>query len=112
MARSRDPGLHGRKPVFRSPRALAESYCDAYIDFTGRLTGYAVVDLGGMGGYDWRFARRNVWGVEKLLLNGIEVHQAVRPFAANGGEYRVGSWVVLMDQPFAPLVKELFEPQR
>ena len=23
VARSRDPGLHGRKPVFRSPRALA-----------------------------------------------------------------------------------------
>ena len=49
--------------------------------------------------------------VEKLLVNGIEVHQAVKPFAANGREYRAGSWVVLMDQPFAPLVKELFEPQ-
>src|SRR5262249_11949782 len=31
---------------------------------------------------------------------------------ANGREYKAGSWVVLMDQPFAPLVKELFEPQR
>src|SRR5215510_4807807 len=50
--------------------------------------------------------------VEKLLLNGIEVHQAVKPFAANGREYQGGSWVVLMDQPFAALVKELFEPQR
>src|SRR5262249_36825871 len=50
--------------------------------------------------------------VEKLLLNGIEAHQAVKPFAANGREYQVGSWVILMDQPFAPLVKELFEPQR
>ncbi|HEY7180471.1 MAG TPA: M14 family metallopeptidase, partial [Blastocatellia bacterium] len=50
--------------------------------------------------------------VEKLLINGIEVHQAVKPFAANGREYRAGSWVILMDQPFAPLVKELFEPQR
>jgi zinc carboxypeptidase len=49
--------------------------------------------------------------VEKLLINGIEVHQAVKPFAANGREYRAGSWVVLMDQPFAPLAKELFEPQ-
>jgi hypothetical protein len=68
VARSRDPGLHGRKPVFRSLRALAESYCDPYIDFTGRLTGYAMVDLGRMGSYDWRFARRNVWAVERLLL--------------------------------------------
>ena len=50
--------------------------------------------------------------VEKLLMNGIEVHQAVKPFAANGREYRAGSFVVLMDQAFAPLVKELFETQR
>src|SRR3569833_1899857 len=45
VARSRDPGLHGRKPVFRSLRALAESYFDPYIDYTGRITGYSVVDL-------------------------------------------------------------------
>src|SRR5262249_23928298 len=32
-------------------------------------------------------------------------------FAANGREYPAGTWVVLMDQPFSPLVKELFEPQ-
>ena len=43
VARSRDPGLHGRKPVFRSPRALAESYFDPYIDYTGCVTGYSVV---------------------------------------------------------------------
>jgi Zinc carboxypeptidase len=49
--------------------------------------------------------------VEKLLINGVEVHQAVKSFAANGREYRAGSWVVLMDQPFAPLAKELFETQ-
>ena len=49
VARSRDPGLHGRKPVFRSPRALAESYFDPYIDYTGRVTGYSVVHLRVMG---------------------------------------------------------------
>ncbi len=55
IARSRDPGLHGRKPVFATPRALALSYVDPYIDFTGRVTGYAVVNLADvMGGYDWR----------------------------------------------------------
>jgi Zinc carboxypeptidase len=48
--------------------------------------------------------------VDKLLINGIEVHQATRPFAANGREYKE-AWVVLMDQPFSPLVKELFEKQ-
>jgi hypothetical protein len=68
VARSRDPGLHGRRPVFRSPRALAESYCDPYIDLTGCVTGYSVVHLRVMGSYDWRFSRRNVWAVENMLL--------------------------------------------
>jgi hypothetical protein len=68
VARSRDPGLHGRKAVFASPRALAESYCDPYIDYTGSLTGYGFVDLAVMGDYDWRFARTNVWAVERMLL--------------------------------------------
>jgi hypothetical protein len=49
--------------------------------------------------------------VEKLLINGIEVHQAVQPFVANSREYK-NAWVILMDQPFSPLVKELFEIQQ
>jgi hypothetical protein len=69
VARSRDPGLHGRKPVFATPRALALSYFDPYIDFTGRVTGYAVVDLRVMGAYDWRVADTNVWKVERMLLD-------------------------------------------
>ena len=35
VARSRDPGLHGRKPVFRTPRALAASYEEGSVDHTG-----------------------------------------------------------------------------
>src|SRR5512140_3529510 len=64
VARSRDPGLHGRKPVFATPRALALSYFDPYIDETGLVTGYAVVDVAReMGDYDWRFADTNIWKV-------------------------------------------------
>ena len=69
VARSRDPGLHGRKPVFATPRALALSYFDPYVDFTGRVKGYAVVDLRVMGRYDWRLAETNVWKVERVLLD-------------------------------------------
>jgi hypothetical protein len=69
VARSRDPGLHGRKPVFATPRALALSYFDPYIDFTGCIKGYAVVDLRVLGGYDWRLAETNVWKVEQLLID-------------------------------------------
>ena len=70
VARSRDPGLHGRKPVFATARALALSYADPYVDFTGRVTGYAVVDVAReMGDYDWRFADTNIWKVERMLLD-------------------------------------------
>ncbi|MBZ5556950.1 MAG: hypothetical protein LAO77_06690 [Acidobacteriia bacterium] len=69
VARSRDPGLHGRKPVFATPRALALSYFDPYVDCTGRVTGYAVVDLRTLGDYDWRVADRNIWKVERMLLD-------------------------------------------
>jgi hypothetical protein len=70
VARSRDPGLHGRRPVFATPRALALSYFDPYVDFTGRVTGYAVVDLRElMGDYEWRLAGTNVWKVERMLLD-------------------------------------------
>jgi hypothetical protein len=70
IARSRDPGLHGRRPVFRTPRDLALSYVEPYIDETGRITGYAVVDLQEvMGNYDWRLSDTNVWKVERVLLD-------------------------------------------
>ena len=77
IARSRDPGLHGRRPVFRTARALALSYVDPYVDFSGRITGYAVVDLRQvMGSYDWRLSVRNVWKVERALLE--YPHRAIR----------------------------------
>jgi len=70
VARSRDPGLHGRKAVFATPRALALSYFDPYIDFTGRVTGYAVVNVAEeMGDYGWRLADTNIWKVERMLLD-------------------------------------------
>ena len=69
VARSRDPGLHGRKPLFATPRGLALSYVDEYIDFTGRVKAYAVVDLRVLGDYDWRLSEKNVWKAEQMLLD-------------------------------------------
>jgi hypothetical protein len=70
IARSRDPGLHGRRPVFATPRALARSYMDPYVDISGRITGYVVVNIAElMGDYDWRLTNRNVWKVERVLLD-------------------------------------------
>jgi hypothetical protein len=77
VARSRDPGLHGRNPVFRTARALALSYVEPYIDFTGRITGYTVVDLReGLGDYDWRLSEGNIWKAERVLLDAP--HRPIR----------------------------------
>ena len=67
IGRSRDLGLHGRKPVFRSLRDLAWSYFDTYVDATGRILGYGLGNLYDLGGYDWRFSARNIWKVENYL---------------------------------------------
>jgi len=67
VARSRDPGLHGRRPVFRSLRDLALSYFDPFVDKTGCLKAYGDVDLRVLGRYDWRLSETNVWKVERLL---------------------------------------------
>ena len=67
IARSRDIGLHGRKPVYRSLRDLVWSYFDPYVDFSGRLKGYGLTSLYDLGDYDWRFSPRNMTRIENHL---------------------------------------------
>jgi hypothetical protein len=67
VAKSRDPGLHGRRPVFRSLRAMALTYFEPFIDTTGCLRAYGMVDLRVLGRYDWRLSPGHVWKVERLL---------------------------------------------
>lgn len=67
VARSRDEGLHGRKPVFRSIRDLVWSYFEPYVDFTGRIKGYGVTSLYDLGNYDWRFSPRKMTRIEDHL---------------------------------------------
>ena len=69
VARSRDPGLHGRKPLFRTLRDLALSYVDPYVDATGRIVGYGRYDLRQLGRYDWRTSEKNIWKVEQVLID-------------------------------------------
>jgi hypothetical protein len=68
VARSRDAGLHGRKPVYRSVRQLVLSYADPYVDGSGRITGYGVFDLRTLRRSDWRLSPGNVWAVEQALI--------------------------------------------
>jgi len=67
IGRSRDIGLHGRKPVFRNLRQLVWSYFDPYIDMTGRIKGYGLTSLYDLGSYDWRFNPKNMHKIEDHL---------------------------------------------
>ena len=67
IGRSRDIGLHGRRPIFRSLRDLTWSYFEPYVDFTGRIKGYALTNLYELGNYDWRFSPRNISKIENHL---------------------------------------------
>jgi hypothetical protein len=47
-----------------------------------------------------------------MLENGLQVHGVTDSFTANGRKYPAGSWVILMNQPYSAMAKELFEIQR
>jgi len=68
VGRSRDPGLHGRRPVFPTLRDLVMSYVDPYVDGSGRILSYGVGNLSELARRDWRLSERNVWEVERALL--------------------------------------------
>lgn len=82
VARSRDPGLHGRRPGFRSLRDLVLSYVDPYVDRTGRINGYGTLDLRTLR-VDWRLSPRNVWTVERALIR-----MPHRPLTTSDARYR------------------------
>jgi hypothetical protein len=67
IARSRDIGLHGRKPLFRSLRDLTWSYFDPYVDMSGRIKAYGLTSLYDLGNYDWRFTDHNMSKIERHL---------------------------------------------
>lgn len=82
IARSRDVGLHGRKPLFRSLRDLTWSYFDPYVDMSGRIKGYGLMNLYDLGSYDWRFSLRNMTKIEDQLraLPHKRIHSSDRRY--------------------------------
>ena len=47
-----------------------------------------------------------------MIENGLDVYASKDGFTANGVSYPKGSWVIPMDQAYAPIAKELFERQK
>ena len=50
--------------------------------------------------------------LQRMAFMGVRVKQLDRDVAYNGTSYPKGTWVIPMDQEFAQLVRELFEPQK
>lgn len=67
IGRSRDQGLHGRAPKFKTIKSLALSYYDPYVDKTGKITAFQLAHLDDTK-TNWRFSTQNVWKAEKYLL--------------------------------------------
>src|SRR5207237_1689149 len=49
--------------------------------------------------------------LRRMAFMGIRVKQLDRDVAYAGATYPKGTWVIPMDQEYAQLVRELFEPQ-
>jgi hypothetical protein len=47
-----------------------------------------------------------------MQQNGVDIHVSETGFRANDRDYPAGSWVILMNQPYSAMAKELFEVQR
>ena len=101
VARSRDFGLHGRKPVFRTLRQLVESYLDPYVDGSGRIKGYGVFDLRTLRRCDWRLSERNVWAVERALIDFP--HQKLRTSDRRHRRMLRRFWAFKREHPEGPV---------
>lgn len=67
VGKSRDIGLDGRQPVFKSVELLARSYIIPYIDAKAHITSCGVLDLRTLPSQRWKNSRQNVWYVEAAL---------------------------------------------
>ena len=50
--------------------------------------------------------------LRRLAFNGIRITELQREATVDGAAYPQGTWVIPMDQEFAELVRQLFEPQK
>jgi len=65
---SRDIGLYGRKPAYKTIHSLVASYAAPYIDAEAHITRYGVFDLRTLHDDCWRDSKRQVWYVECALI--------------------------------------------
>lgn len=73
IGKSRDRGLGGRVPKYKTMLELVDSYFDPYIDKTGKILAWQVAHLDEIN-CNWRQSPRNVWALENHLLE-IKHHQ-------------------------------------
>lgn len=93
VSQSRYPGLRGRRPVFRSVRALAQSYLEPFVDATGAVRGFATFDLRSLGPSGaWALSERNVWRIERALLENEHAPLRLSPARERALRRRYLAW--------------------
>lgn len=92
IGKSRDVGLDGRKPLFRTIEALVRSYAAPYIDAKACLTGYGVLDLRTLTSDRWRTSEKNVWYVESALRKIPHHKLHLAPAFVNAWRHRHAAW--------------------
>lgn len=100
IGRSREEGLHGRAPIFRSIRDLAWSYVDPYVDDSGgRVVAFAAASLDESES-PWRDSKKNVWKCERYILSrrherlkaSVNRHRRTLKLFAQGRQLRQDHW--------------------
>jgi hypothetical protein len=99
IGRSKEEGLHGRAPRFRTIRDLVWSYVDPYVDNEAKIRAFAVVNLDETES-PWRYSKENVWKCERYILSSDyqlirasrgRYSRALKRFR-NGGHKRLDYW--------------------
>jgi hypothetical protein len=92
VSQSRYPGLRGRRPAYRSVRALAQSYLEPFVDATGAVRGFATFDLRDLGPLDWALSERHVWRIERALFENEHAPLRLSPAREEALRARYLAW--------------------
>ena len=89
---SRNVELLGRRPVFKTIRALVQSYVIPYLDPKARITAYGVFDLQRLKNSSWRISEKNLWYVEDALREFPHTKIETSPKTIRAWRKKLAAW--------------------
>ena len=89
---SRNVELLGRRPMFKTIRALVQSYVIPYLDPKARITAYGVFDLRTLADESWRTAKNDLWFVEDALREFPHRKITTSPKTTRAWRKKLATW--------------------